>query len=129
MSCVEDSIHLLSLRDGVGKLSVVGDGHRRRVLLDASMVRMGGGYTHLMNLLPEISRVAPDLDFMLLASPALWSEDFDDIPNLEFHPVSEGECSDATSSFFFGRAEWLKIGKPMSISLWQSTRLLRRLAP
>ena len=90
MSCVRDSLHLLSLPHEVRKLSAVGEGLRGRVLLDASMVRTGGGYTHLMNLLPEISRLAPDLDFMLLASPTLWSEAFDGIPNLEFYPVSEG---------------------------------------
>ena len=71
-------------------MSVAGEGIQGRVLIDASMVRGGGGYTHLMNLLPEISRIAPDLDFKVLASPSLWSDSFDDLPNVHLHPVSEG---------------------------------------
>ena len=54
------------------------------------MVRGGGGYTHLMNLLPEISRVAPDLDFKVLASSSLWSDALEQLPNVHLHPVSEG---------------------------------------
>ncbi|MEE3328551.1 MAG: glycosyltransferase family 1 protein [Myxococcota bacterium] len=71
-------------------MSLTGEGFRGRVLVDASMVRAGGGYTHLMNLLPVISRVAPDLDFKVLASPSLWSEAFEQLPNVHLHPVSEG---------------------------------------
>lgn len=61
---------------------------RRRVLLDASMVQTGGGYTYFSNLLPELSMAAPDLDFLLLASERDWSDRLDELPNLEFHPVS-----------------------------------------
>ena len=69
---------------------MAGEGFEGRVLIDASMVRGGGGYTHLTNVLPEISRIAPDLDFKVLASPSLWSESFEDLPNVHLHPVSEG---------------------------------------
>lgn len=73
-------------------------GRRGRVLLDASMVRGGGGYTHLANLLPELSVAAPDLDFILLASPTHWPESFNSLPNLELHPVSE---SNMWGRYFF----------------------------
>ena len=52
-------------------MSVAGEAIQGRVLIDASMVRGGGGYTHLMNLLPEISRIAPDLDFKVSKSRAI----------------------------------------------------------
>ena len=69
---------------------MAGEGFQGRVLIDASMVRGGGGFTHPTNLLPELSRVAPDLDFKVLASPSLWSKSFDGLPNVHLHPVSEG---------------------------------------
>jgi glycosyltransferase involved in cell wall biosynthesis len=39
----------------------------RRVLVDASMATLGGGYTYLVNMVPALAAAAPDAKFLVLA--------------------------------------------------------------
>ena len=51
-----------------GQLMLAG----RRVLIDASMVTQGGGYTYLVNMVPLLSAAAPEATFLVLVrSPSL----------------------------------------------------------
>ncbi|HEY8154718.1 MAG TPA: glycosyltransferase family 1 protein [Myxococcota bacterium] len=44
----------------------------QRILIDASMVRGGGGFTHAVNLLPRLAALEPEARFrVLVSSPAL----------------------------------------------------------
>ena len=39
---------------------------RRRILIDGSMARGGGGFTYLVNILPQLSSMASDDRFLVL---------------------------------------------------------------
>lgn len=81
------------------------------------MIRGGGGYTHLANLLPELSAAAPDLDFMLLASPADWSESFNELTNLELCPIAR---KGMWGRYFFVLVEAGKIARKWRSDLYFS---------
>ena len=63
---------------------------RRRVLIDGSMARGGGGFTYLVNILPQLSSLAPDDRFRVLlrnerlasSIPALPNVDVDLLPDV-----------------------------------------------
>jgi len=55
----------------------------RRFIIDASMIRGGGGFTHLVNILPEFAHLAPDDQFRVLCGDRRVAERLPTAPNIE----------------------------------------------
>ena len=81
------------------------------------MVRSGGGHTHITNVLPELCKVAPDLDFVLMASSAHWKESFDSFPNLKLHSVTEGSM---WNRYFYLLSKASRVAKAHNADLYFS---------
>lgn len=54
-----------------------------RILIDATMTRRGGGFTYLVNLLPQLAALAPERTFRVLARSANLRDSLPAAPNLE----------------------------------------------
>ena len=54
----------------------------RRILIDGSMAKRGGGFTYLVNIVPALGRVAPDFDFRLLLSSEKLAGSIEPQPNV-----------------------------------------------
>ncbi len=55
----------------------------RRILIDGSMARGGGGYTYLVNILPRLSEMAPNDRFRVLVRTDKLAEALAGLPNVE----------------------------------------------
>ena len=56
---------------------------RRRILIDGSMARGGGGFTYLVNILPQLSALAPDDVFHVLLRNERLAQSIPALPNVE----------------------------------------------
>ena len=54
-----------------------------RVLIDGTAARGGGGFTYLVNVLPRIAKLAPEVRFRVLLRNSRLAESLPDLPNLE----------------------------------------------
>lgn len=55
----------------------------KRYLIDGSMARAGGGYTYLVNILPRLSKMAPEARFRVLVRTERLAEALSGMPNVE----------------------------------------------
>ncbi len=55
----------------------------RRILIDGSMARGGGGYTYLVNILPRLSALAPQDRFRVLVRTERLAKALSGLPNVE----------------------------------------------
>ena len=55
----------------------------RRILIDGTMARGGGGFTYLVNVLPQLARLAPERCFRVLLRNPLLADSLPAHPNLE----------------------------------------------
>jgi glycosyltransferase involved in cell wall biosynthesis len=55
----------------------------RRFLIDGSMARGGGGFTYLVNILPQLGSLAPDDHFRVLLQNERLAQSLPALPNLE----------------------------------------------
>jgi len=63
---------------------------RRRILIDGRMAaNVGGGFTHLVNTVPRLVRMAPEDDFLLLARTKRAVDSIPSAPNLEVRLLPE----------------------------------------
>src|SRR5262249_36789823 len=60
-----------------------------RILIDGSMARGGGGFTYLVNLVPRLTRLAPDDRFLLLLRSPSLAEAIQPAPNLTIELLPE----------------------------------------
>lgn len=56
---------------------------QRRIVIDGSMARGGGGFTYLVNILPELSRLSPDDRFRVLLRNERLAESIPSLPNVQ----------------------------------------------
>jgi glycosyltransferase involved in cell wall biosynthesis len=56
---------------------------RRRILIDGSMARGGGGFTYLVNILPQLSALAPDDRFLVLLRNERLAQSIPALPNVD----------------------------------------------
>ena len=61
----------------------------KRIVIDAAMVRRGGGFTHLVNALPEILSNAPETRFLLLARGQTVTQALPEAPNLDLEVLPD----------------------------------------
>ncbi len=57
--------------------------HARRILIDGSMARAGGGVTYLVNLVPRLAALRPDAHFLFWVRNAQVAARLPKLPNLE----------------------------------------------
>jgi len=63
---------------------------RRRILIDGRMAaNVGGGFTHLVNVIPRLVRMAPEDDFLLLTRTQRAADSIPSAPNLELRLLPE----------------------------------------
>jgi glycosyltransferase involved in cell wall biosynthesis len=67
----------------------MGRGRGRRILIDGSMARGGGGFTYLVNILPTLSALAPDDRFRVLVRSERLAQSIAPAPNLEVERLPE----------------------------------------
>ena len=58
-------------------------GRARRILIDGSMAKGGGGFTYLVNILPRLTAMAPDDRFRVLVRSERLAGSIRPSPNLE----------------------------------------------
>jgi glycosyltransferase involved in cell wall biosynthesis len=61
----------------------------RRFLIDGSMARGGGGFTYLVNILPQLSSLAPDDSFRVLLHNERLAQSIPALPNVEIDLLPE----------------------------------------
>lgn len=61
----------------------------RRILIDASMVRGGGGFTHVVNIVPLLAALEPDARFRLLVRSSELRDALEPAENLEVVALSD----------------------------------------
>ncbi len=89
-----------------------------RVLIHAPAARMGGARSHLLGLVPELARLHPESQFLLLAQPELLSA----LPPL---PASwEGRAERAQARGFLSRFAWEQTRLPAIADHWRADVLL-----
>jgi glycosyltransferase involved in cell wall biosynthesis len=62
---------------------------RRRILIDGSMAKSGGGFTYLVNILPQLGAIAPDDRFRVLVRSERLARSIASTPNLEIDRLPE----------------------------------------
>ena len=65
------------------------EGRSRRIVVDGSMARNGGGFTYLVNIVPRLARLAPEHRFRLFAGTARIADSIPSAPNLEVDLLPE----------------------------------------
>lgn len=88
-----------------------------RILIDGTMARAGGGFTYLVNVVPRISRLAPDERFLLLLRSDRIAASIPSQPNLEIQvlpPVG------AAGRLWFTAAEGARIASRWDADLYFS---------
>jgi hypothetical protein len=60
----------------------------RRILIDGSMARGGGGFTYLVNILPQLSALLPDDRFRVLLRSERLASSIPSLPNVEIEQLS-----------------------------------------
>ena len=65
------------------------EGGSRRILIDGTMARGGGGLTYLVNVIPRLARIAPNNAFRLLIRNPRVAELLPALPNLEVDLLPE----------------------------------------
>ena len=55
----------------------------RRILIDGSMTKRGGGFTFLVNMVPELARLSPGDSFRIVVGDSLLARSIPKAPNLE----------------------------------------------
>lgn len=85
-------------------------GRGRRILIDGSMARGGGGFTYLVNILPQLAAIAPDDHFRVLVRTDRLARSIAPAPNVEIERVP-----DAT---LFGRLRFTYYDVPRLLSAW-----------
>ena len=61
----------------------------RRILIDGSMARGGGGFTYLVNILPQLSALAPEDSFRVLLRNERLAQSIPSLPNVEIDLLPE----------------------------------------
>jgi glycosyltransferase involved in cell wall biosynthesis len=64
-------------------------GRSRRIVVDGSMARNGGGFTYLVNIVPQLARLAPEHCFRLFVGSARIADAIPSAPNLEVDLLPE----------------------------------------
>jgi glycosyltransferase involved in cell wall biosynthesis len=62
----------------------------RRILIDGSMARSGGGFTYLVNILPRMAALAPDDRFRVLLRSERLASSIAPAPNLQIDLLPDG---------------------------------------
>jgi glycosyltransferase involved in cell wall biosynthesis len=62
---------------------------KRRILIDGSMARGGGGFTYLVNILPELSALQPDDQFRVLLRSERLAQSIPSLPNVEVEQLPD----------------------------------------
>jgi len=82
----------------------------KRYLIDASMIRGGGGFTHLVNVMPELARMAPQDTFRVLCGDKRVVAALPEMANLEVEYLGEMGLLDRLRFTYFEAArrasEW-----------------------
>jgi glycosyltransferase involved in cell wall biosynthesis len=65
-----------------------------RYFIDASMIRGGGGFTHLVNVMPELARMAPEDTFRVVCGDERVLSALPKLPNLEVEYLGEMRLRD-----------------------------------
>ena len=55
---------------------------RHRILIDGTMARGGGGFTYLVNILPQLAQLAPEDEYRVLLRSEAIRDQLDEYPNL-----------------------------------------------
>ena len=61
----------------------------KRIVIDAAMVRRGGGFTHLVNVLPKLVKEAPNTHFLVLVRGDSVATSLPEAPNLDLEVLPE----------------------------------------
>ena len=61
----------------------------KRIVIDAAMVRRGGGFTHLVNVLPKLVEAAPATHFLVLVRGDSVAQSLPEAPNLTLEVLPE----------------------------------------
>jgi glycosyltransferase involved in cell wall biosynthesis len=84
----------------------------RRILIDGSMARGGGGFTYLVNILPELCAMAPDDRFRVLVRSERLAKSIAPAANLELDLLPEAS--------WFERLQFTYRELPRVIGDWQT---------
>lgn len=68
--------------------------HGRRILIDGSMARAGGGVTYLVNLVPRLAALSPETHFLLWVRNARVAANLPKFPNLELELLPKAGWSE-----------------------------------
>ena len=60
-----------------------------KILVDGTMARAGGGFTYLVNIVPRITRLAPEDRFLLLVRNERIAASIPSAPNLTVELLTE----------------------------------------
>jgi glycosyltransferase involved in cell wall biosynthesis len=82
----------------------------RRIILDISMARGGGGFTYAVNVIPVLARKLPETDLLVVLSNARIAESLPRSENLSIHLIPE--------SGFLGRLRHLTFTAPALARSW-----------
>ena len=69
-------------------------GCSRRIVVDGSTARNGGGFTYLVNIVPRLARLAPEHRFRLFVGSANVADAIPSAPNLEVDVLPEAPIHD-----------------------------------
>ncbi len=83
----------------------------RRILIDASMVTGGGGFTYAINILPLLATLAPEARFLVLARNSRLAQFIAPLPNMELRLLPQKGLP--------GRMLFLALGARMITRDWR----------
>ncbi|MDG2051209.1 MAG: glycosyltransferase family 1 protein [Myxococcota bacterium] len=66
---------------------------KKRIVIDAAMVRRGGGFTHLVNVLPELISEAPTTRFLVLVRGNSVASSLPESPNLDLEVLPDANLA------------------------------------
>ncbi|MEE2665149.1 MAG: glycosyltransferase family 1 protein [Myxococcota bacterium] len=89
----------------------------RRFIIDGSMNKAGGGFTYLVNIVPELARQAPDDRFRILLSDQKLANSIQPAPNVEIDYLGPLGLADR---FRFTYAEAARLARDWNTDLYFS---------
>jgi glycosyltransferase involved in cell wall biosynthesis len=84
----------------------------RRILIDGTMARGGGGFTYLVNILPRLCAIAPDDQFRVLVRSERLARSIASAPNLEIELLPDAG--------WFERMRFTHLAVPRLLADWRA---------